>query len=394
MGQRRHRLGAIVLGSDYKALGIVRSLGRQGIPSVVIDNLPRSAWFSHYVIKRFKWRGPMEGADFLNFLLKTGKEHHLEQWVLFPTQDEVVEFIARNTHQLARMYKLVTQGWDIVRWGIDKRLTYRMAEETGVSYPKTWYPASEDDLKVIGISFPAIIKPAISIRLQHGMGIKALPASNHEELLTQYRLVTRVLNPEEIMVQEIIPGCARTQYSVAAYCKEGNAIISMTASRTRQYPIDFGLGSSFVEAIEVPELFGLAEKLFRYLCISGMIEVEFKRDLRDMQYKLLDINVRPWGWLTLCIACGLDFPFIQYCDVLGQAPVAVSPNYGYKWVRLLTDIPAGIQEARAGITTPGDYLRSFGGTTVFSVFDVRDPLPILGDIIVALSRFITDRRRL
>ena len=47
--------GAVILGSDFKALGVIRSLGERGIPCVVIDNIPRSAWFSRYVVKRFKW---------------------------------------------------------------------------------------------------------------------------------------------------------------------------------------------------------------------------------------------------------------------------------------------------------------------------------------------------
>src|SRR6266699_888701 len=96
--------GAIVLGSDFKALGVVRSLGRQGVPSVVIDNSPRSAWFSRYVVKRFRWNGPMDDATFLNFLLNIGKEHHLEQWILFPAQEEVSELIAHNSQQLASIY--------------------------------------------------------------------------------------------------------------------------------------------------------------------------------------------------------------------------------------------------------------------------------------------------
>ena len=97
-----------------------------------------------------------------------------------------------------------------------------------------------------------------------------------------------------------------------------------------------------------------------------MVEVEFKLDQRDDQYKLLDINARPWGWHTLCIACGLDFPFMQYCDLLGQLPPIEAQGYGYHWVRLLTDLPAGLAEIRAAITTPGAYLRSLLGKTVFS----------------------------
>src|SRR2546421_6528717 len=89
MPQKASTPGVVVLGSDFKALGVLRSLGRRGIPCVVIDNLPRTAWFSRYVTKRFMWHDRMDDTAFLNFLLSIGKEHHLEQWVLFPMQDEL-----------------------------------------------------------------------------------------------------------------------------------------------------------------------------------------------------------------------------------------------------------------------------------------------------------------
>ncbi|HYU75244.1 MAG TPA: hypothetical protein VEL31_21455, partial [Ktedonobacteraceae bacterium] len=116
--------GVVLLGSDFKALGVARSLGQRGIPSVVVDNMPRSAWFSRYVVKRFRWHSQMDDTAFLSFLLNIGKKHHLEQWVLFPMQDEVVQLVACNTQQLAQIYTLVTQEWDIVQWANDKRRTY------------------------------------------------------------------------------------------------------------------------------------------------------------------------------------------------------------------------------------------------------------------------------
>lgn len=392
MQRIQDRPGAIVLGSDFKALGVVRSLGRRHIPCIVIDNIPRSAWFSRYVYRHFKWEHSMDDPAFLPFLLKLGEEYHLRQWVLFPMQDEAVTFVACHVPQLADVYRLVTQEWEIVRLANDKRQTYRLAQEVGVPYPRTCYPRSEEDVAAMEVSFPVIIKPAISTRLQYAMRLKALTARNREELHSQYRLAATVMPPEEIMVQEIIPGDGHTQFSVAAFCKDGHILTGMTARRTRQYPIDYGLGSSFVEAIEVPPLFALAEKLLLSMRVSGMVEVEFKRDLRDGRYKLLDINLRPWGWHTLCIACGLDFPYIQYCDAREMIPEAATmpgaPYYGRYWLRLLTDLPAGLQEIRAGITTPLAYLRSLLGKATFSVFDWRDPLPALGDVTVALSRLL------
>src|SRR5579871_1894331 len=221
MAQHRVFPGAIVLGSDFKALGVIRSLGRRGIPSIVIDNLPRSAWYSRYVNTRLKWTGPMEGDEFLRFLLQIAKEQHVERWVLFPLSDEVVEFVARHHRDLAQVYQLVTQPWDVVCWANDKRLTYQMAEEIGVPCPKTGYPASEADLETIEIPFSAIIKPAVSIHFQHAIRLKALPAENLEALRAQYRIAASIIPPEEIMIQESIPGGGATQFSVAAYCKEG-----------------------------------------------------------------------------------------------------------------------------------------------------------------------------
>jgi D-aspartate ligase len=396
MPSQRNTSQAVVLGSDFKALGVIRSLGRRGVRSVVIDNTPRSAWFSRYVSQRIKWPGSMDSEAFVRFLLKIAKTYHLEQSVLYPTQDEAVELVAQNTQSLGQVYRLATQHWDVIRWASDKRLTHHMAQEVGIPYPTTWYPANEQDLKATELQFPVIIKPAISVRLQYTLHLKALPAHNWDELLAHYRLAARIIKPAEIMVQEIIPGDGYTQYSVGTYCKNGQIVASMTARRTRQYPIDYGLGSSFVEALEVPDITAYAAKLLQFMNVSGMVEVEFKYDQRNQQYKLLDINVRPWGWHTLCIACGLDFPYIQHCDILGASPVdctQLTPHYDYHWARLLTDVLAAMQYIREGSITPAAYLSSFWVNTTFSVFDERDPLPVLGDFAMALRRGFNDKFR-
>ncbi len=382
------RAGAVVLGSDFKALGVVRSLGRHGIPSIVIDNIPRSAWFSRYTRKHFRWAGAMDRPEFVDYLVQLAAEQHVEGWVLLPLQDEVVELVARNTEALGRVYRLATQGWDVIRWAGDKQLTYQMARETGVPCPRTSYPASEADLGALDLTYPVIIKPSISTRLQYAIRLKALPAASLDQLIQQYRVAVAVMPTDEIMVQEVIPGGGMSQVSVAAYCKDGRIVSSMTARRTRQYPIDYGLGSSFVEAVEIAGLTELASRLIAHMGVTGMLEVEFKLDRRDGQYKLLDINVRPWGWHSLCRACGLDFPYMQYRDLMGDAPIELRPAYGARWMRALTDVPAGLQEIRAGISTPAKYLRSLPGKTVFSVLDWRDPVPAGGDLAVALSRGI------
>ena len=385
--------GALLLGSDFKALGVARSLARQRVPVMIVDDLPRSAWFSRHVAKRFRWRGTMWGAPFVEYLMRLAREYRLEQWVLFPLQDEVVETVARHAHALGESYRLVTPPWETLRWAQDKRLANQLAAQAGIAIPRTWYPATETELESI-TDFPVIVKPTMSIRLQYALGHKALAASNRSELIQQYRAARAVLEPDAIMIQEVIPGDGRSQWSVAAFCLKGRVTASMTARRRRQYPYDYGLGSTFVEAIEMPHLIELARRLLEPMQLSGMLEVEFKRDARDGQDKFLDVNVRPWGWHTLAIASGLDFPYAQYRQALGESIELTAPRYGRRWRRLITDIPAGIQEIRQGWSTPSAYLRSLFARAVGSVFDWRDPLPALGDTAVCLARALPWRTRL
>lgn len=387
MRESRPIPGVIVLGSDFKALGVIRSLGRHGIPGIVVDSKPRSAWFSRYVTRRFSWHGSMEDPELADYLLQIGRDHHLQNWMLVAAQDDAVGLVAQHRDALAMIYRPTTPSWDVVRWAFDKRLTDRMAREADVPYPGTWYPAHESDLDSLDVRFPVIIKPAISIRMQHSARLKALPAASLEELHEQYRVATNLVSPDEIMVQEVIPGGGASQVSVATFCVDGEVTQSMTARRLRQYPIDYGLGSSFVESVHLPELLEPSERLLRYMRASGMVEVEFKQDPRDGIYKLLDINIRPWGWHTLCIACGLDLPYIQYQHMIGNPSQRIEPRYGTRWIRTATDVSAGIQEIRAGITTPWRYAHSLFGRNTYSVSNWRDPLPVFGDLAVLAARF-------
>jgi predicted ATP-grasp superfamily ATP-dependent carboligase len=380
------RAGALVLGSDFRALGVVRSLGRRGVPSVLVDSLPRAAWFSRYVRGRARWTGSMRDPALCDLLLDLARRRRLDGWVLFPMQDDTVELVARHRDRLGSAFRVPTPGWPVVRQALDKRLTYSLAEQAGVACPRTWYPTCARDLERMQIRYPAVLKPACSIALQAATRRKAFVAASAGELAAHYAHATSLVGTDGLMVQELIPGGGRVQLSVAAYCRDGRVLVAMTARRSRQYPVDFGLSSSFVEAVELPELLGPARRLLELMGLSGMVEVEFKRDVRDGRDKLLDVNPRAWGWHALCQTCGVDFPLLAYRDALGEPLPECRVRYGPRWRRLLTDLPAAVVEVRRGESTALGYLRSFAGTTERSVLDARDPLPALGDAAVAAWR--------
>jgi predicted ATP-grasp superfamily ATP-dependent carboligase len=114
----------------------------------------------------------------------------------------------------------------------------------------------------------------------------------------------------------------------------------------------------------------------------GIAEVEFMRDPRDHMYKLIEVNPRVWGWHTLGIACGLDFPYLVYLDMIGEQIEVPSSLNRVKWIRLFTDIPTAFSEMVKGNLRLGDYLASLKGKKTEPVLSLADPLPFLTEILL------------
>src|SRR5260370_23981881 len=196
----------------------------------------------------------MGSEEMPSFLLDIAGAAGMEGCVLWPVQDDALELVARNRELLSSAYRLITPHWDVLRQAHDKRLLHDAADEIGVARPRTWYPTDEGSLDELNIALPAIVKPTVSVDMQLAIGRKALPVRDMDELRRSYRLAATIMPADHIMVQEIIP--AESQYSVGAFAESGRIVSAMTARRTRQYPIDYGFGSRFLEAGHVPEQMG------------------------------------------------------------------------------------------------------------------------------------------
>jgi D-aspartate ligase len=263
--------GALVLGGNLNGLTIARSLGRHGVP-VWVATSPniKLASYSRYTHRTLPWpNGECEAQ--VDYLLELAVRHKLDGWVLFPTSDESAALLSKFHVALSSRYRVSTPTWDILQWAYDKRLTYRLAAQEKVDYPMTMYPASESDLGAC--AFPAILKPAAHVAVNRFTADKAWPVANREELLARYREARELIPPELILLQELIPGGGESQFSYASLCRDGQPIASLTARRTRQYPVDFGYSSSFVETLDVPEIVAPSRRLLAAIRYTGLVEI-------------------------------------------------------------------------------------------------------------------------
>lgn len=372
--------GALVIGGNYRGLTIARSLGRNHVPVwVTAPPEEQLAGLSRYTQRRLPWMQG-ENEEQVAYLLWLAEQHGLDQWVLFPTSDESAALLSRFHGELSRRFRVTTPTWDVLRWAYDKRLTYQLAAQQQVDHPWTLYPSTEADLEAADFPFPLILKPATHAGNNRFTVDKAWPVANRTELLTRYREARQLITPDLILVQEMIPGGGEAQFSFTALCRDGRAIASLTARRTRQYPIDFGHSSCLVETLEVPQIEAPARRLLAAMRYTGIVEVEFKFDARNRRYKVLDINPRLWTWSALCARAGVDYPYLLWRMMVGNPVPEVTGQAGVRWVRMSTDIPAAFHEMLRGRLSPGAYLRSLRAPREFALLATDDPLPGLLDL--------------
>ncbi len=375
--------GAVILGGDYQGLGIVRSLGRHGVPTCIVDDEHSIARYSRYAGRAVHFPNLKQERQTVDQLLSLGRRLGLEGWLLYPTRDELVAAISRHRDELGEVFRVPTAEWESVRWAWDKRNTYELAAQLGIPIPTTRYPDSLADLEQFDeMTPPFAIKPAIKEHFVYATRVKAWCANSHAELRTLFQKAFDIVGPGEVMVQEVIPGGGSQQYSYCAFFREGEAVGSMVARRRRQHPLQFGRASTFVETIDQPELEEVSERFLRAIDYYGLVELEYKLDPRDEEFKLLDVNARTWGYHSLGASAGVDFSYMLFADQMGLPVSPAKARPGVGWMRTTTDIPTAILEVLGGSLNMSGYLRSLGMCRTEAVFSLADPLPGIAELVL------------
>ena len=366
--------GALMLGGAHGSLAIARSLGRRGIPVWLLPNGNPIAKFSRYTARSFTWCGPdHEGAT--DFLLQLADDHRLNGWVLFAGGEAELRFMSQQRPALSSVYRMTVPAWDTARWAHDKHLTYQRAASLGIDHPRCYYPRDRQALKHLACEYPVVLKPAVREQQNAFTQAKAWRVDDPAMLLTRYEDAAKLVGESAIVLQELIPGSGSTQFSYAAVWDSGSPVASLVARRTRQYPVDFGYTSTFVETVHQSEIEEAATRFLRSIGYSGLVEVEFKYDARDRRYKLLDVNARAWTWNALGSLAGVDFAHVLWRLAMGESIEPIRGRARVGWMHTSRDLVAGFHEIIRGRLTLAEFIRAWRMPLVFAAYAKDDPLP-------------------
>lgn len=335
--------GVIIIEGHVQGLSNVRALGEQGIPVWVIDKFDCVARYSKYC-QNFEICPSYDSESFIDFLIQLSEKHKLNKWLLLPSNDHAVYAISKNKEKLNQYFKIITEDLKTVLKIYNKVELLKIAQEIGVNYPLYQTYNSLSECEKTNLNFPLITKGNNGLSFYKKTKTKVLLSNTKEELKINLKNLESKIPLKETFTQEILPYSVENKtISFTCFSVKGEIKAQWIGIKLREHPLRFGT-ATLAESIEKTELLLPSQKLMQTLKFTGICEIEYLLDIRDNQYKLIEINARTWLWVGLAKACGVNYAKLAY-DYVHGIEIKESKNYeiGTVWFNPITNIFFGIK---------------------------------------------------
>jgi len=240
---------AVVLKFDqnvlhHGSLGVIRSLGRLGVP---VYGVHEGAWApaasSRYLAGRFFWQpSPDDPRRTLAGLFDLARQIG-RRAVLYATDDAGAIFLAEHGRDLRQWFMFPDPPRDLPRRLAGKYSLYQACLELGVPSPRAAIPSSSGAAREFAsdTGYPLIAK--LTTPWTAGSGLRSTSVVADETELDQlYRLCDE--SGAGLMLQEFIPGGRGHDWFFHGYC-DANSVCqpAFTGIKERSYPAGAGLTS-------------------------------------------------------------------------------------------------------------------------------------------------------
>lgn len=375
-------------------LGVARSLGRLGVRVYALDHMePSLVLASRYCRGRVEAgrNGYPEGrpeAEIAEQLMSAASGLG-QRPILLPASDQWAALVARQSRRLSEAYTFCHVPCELVNSLISKVGLHELARRYGLPTPKTVCPTTLEEALAAAaeLGFPLVLKHLVN---QPGQDL--VQAANPRELREGYLAMG---GPGRVVLQEHIPGDDDQVWMYEGYFDSySRCLISFTGRKVRQLPPGLGLCTTGVSEHN-PQVVQAAEAFLGALSYKGLVDIDFRRDPRDGQYKVLDVNPRLGGVFRLFVdRCGLDVVRAMYLDLVGLQVPPVARRDGRRWVSETGELLALRRYRRERGLTMRAWLRSLRGLEELAAFSPSDPLPLFVAMKLLLSDTLGWRLRL
>ncbi len=387
----------IVLGLETQiGLGIVRELGRAGVPVYGIAQEPHAiGLYSRYLARGMVVLEPRSDA-LINTLRALGEE--LGNCCLLTVSEANLTWLAAHRNDFGRV-RPIAPSQEVMQLVLDKQLTLEMARRVGINVPTTAEPSSWADFEMLVESFqyPAVLKWKDPAAVAGALDAAGLPMMKAEYVYSSHELkaVGERYKPvgQWPLVQQYCAGYGLGQFF---YMHRGECIRRFQHQRIAEWPPEGGF-SSVCDSVPLSQHAELQERsiaLLQAIKWEGVAMVEYRLNPLNGKALLMEINGRFWGSFPLAVECGAGFALIAYSLESGLGiPELAAPKSGLRTRMVATEIkrlirivlnPGSIADRSFKVQKLREIARFFADyfrpRVSYYVGSMADPKPFLADI--------------
>ncbi|BES71693.1 hypothetical protein RE428_27110 [Marinobacter nanhaiticus D15-8W] len=329
----RDKPKVLVLDANQRsALAVTRSLGKSSQYQISsADSVAYAlAGASRYSQTYYRYPDPnQQPQEFINWIRNFSASHHFDLYM--PTTEVTSQLLLMFQKELPHV-ELPFAAYSNVMALADKVTLVELARKLDIAIPESEVYHSRDQVVVDRLTFPVVIKPALSRIYREGRWIHtqvriAKNAADWDQIVSDMDY----LDYAPFMLQEFIPG-----HGSGIFCiyDNGTPVQFFAHQRLREKPPEGGV-SVLSRSIPVPEdLRSVAERLLGAVDWHGVAMVEFRVSDEGNPY-LMEVNTRFWGSLQLAIDAGVDFPLMLANLHLKRPSVALNAyrdNQRLRWL--------------------------------------------------------------
>jgi D-aspartate ligase len=386
----------LVLATGNLGHGVARTLGRLGVRAHAVHatpNLPAAR--SRYWEETLVWPlATAPAAESIEWLIELGTRIGSRP-ILIPTDDIVCLLVADHAEALRDTFLLPNQPAGLARALSNKQQMNYLCERHAIPTPATVFPKTRADVVAFAetATFPVMFKPIENRMAQRRSDMRMVKVEDPGTLVRQY---DQMETPEcpNYMIQEYIPGGPDMVWMFDGYFDEqSRCLFGMTGKKLRQFPPYTGVTSLGI-CVPNETVVRQTTDFMRAIGYRGVLDLGYKYDVRNGQYRLLDVNPRVGSTFRLFVdSVGMDVVRALYLDLTGQPVIAGEMVEGRKWIVENFDVISSVTYMRDGRLGFAEWLRSFRDVAEGSWLATDDLAPFAGMLRYAASKGSARLRR-
>ncbi|WP_144797408.1 carboxylate--amine ligase [Halorubrum depositum] len=328
---------ALVSNAHVTGLGVARALDAHGVPVIALDRAGDGGGDGGdaAAVPHDGLAPPSDAVDFAGAVTYPlddldGFREDVEA-IVDAAGNEAVAFGCMDEWALAYAeadpdgVRLPFAGIDTLDDVLNKSELYATCEALGVPYPETYRlaetasaatrePDAGVDEAAAALGFPLVVKPELKRDFEEAFGTNVIEVADRGE----FEDVAAAASDEGIavMAQKRVDIATGRDHSLASYVPPSGTddALGVVGNAAVRYPRQFGT-SCLVETADEPAIEERALAVLDDAGYHGISESEFVYDADRDEFLLLDVNTRPWKWISMPVAAGANLPMAAYAAV-------------------------------------------------------------------------------